>query len=195
MNNEAYKLSSRYTKGTFGWIHLQAIPPGSLQHLSQIGYVPINTFGLYHHIININFNQSANQIMKYVIHGPLIGSTSIFETKRHYYPLVEANCSRTPKRSLRNIFFGHKYLIITCIAIHKTDNLISCCCINQKIFYRHRVIIFGSSFIQRSEINTHSEFPIFLDYRNYIRNPLRISAWPNKFGIIKSCNFFFNGLI
>uniref|UniRef100_A0A0A9H4T4 Uncharacterized protein n=1 Tax=Arundo donax TaxID=35708 RepID=A0A0A9H4T4_ARUDO len=44
----------------------------------------------------------------------------------------------------------------------------SCCCINHKICYRHRVIIFRSSFIQRSEINANSELPIFLDYRNYI---------------------------
>jgi len=96
--------------------------PCALQHLSPIGKMHCEVSKLNYHIINTDFHQLANELMKYKIHSPLKSSTSILQAEGHDYPFKQSNMTRTSKCSLWNILFSHEYLIVSCIAIHKFDN-------------------------------------------------------------------------
>jgi hypothetical protein len=45
--------------------------------------------GFDHDIINVNFNNFADQLMKDIIHGSLISCTGIFQPKCHDYLLTQ----------------------------------------------------------------------------------------------------------
>ena len=54
-----------------------------LSFIFRVGYVSL---GFYHHIINIDLNNLADQLMKNIIHCLLISCTGILQTKGHQNP-------------------------------------------------------------------------------------------------------------
>src|SRR6185503_2008274 len=96
--------------------------------------------------------------------------------------------SWTSERNFVDVFLCHKNLIVSGIAIHKTDHFVPSSSIYQHISYRHRVTIHRCSFVEIPEINAHSWFAILLVNRNHIRNPFGITTLPNKTSFNKPCN-------
>ena len=88
--------------------------------------------------------------------------------------------TRLSKCSLGNIFFGHEYLIVSCIAIHETDNSMSGCSINQQIGNWHWTTIHQRGFAKISKVNANTKLPILSINRDNIRNPFGIPTLPNK---------------
>jgi len=157
--------------------------PCAFQHFSQIGKTVCEISRLNHHIINIDFHQLADELVENKIHGSLIGSTSIFQAKSHDYPLKQTNINRTSKCSLRNIILNHEYLIVSCIAIHKTNNPMSSYSINQQIGNWHWITIHRRGFIEIPKVNANTKFSILFVDRNNIGNPFGISILPNKLSL------------
>src|SRR6185437_144216 len=128
-------------------------------------------FGLHHNIININFNNLANDFMEDVIHGSLVCCSSVLQTKSHDNPFKQTNMSWTSECSFMNIFLSHEYLIVSSIPIHETDHFMSCSSIHQYIGNWHWVTIHRRSFVEISEIDAHTQLPVF----SYIQEPHWIS--------------------
>jgi hypothetical protein len=55
--------------------------PGAFQGSLHILQVRVMIQRLDHDIINVNFDNLADQLMKDVIHGPLVSCTGIFSTQ------------------------------------------------------------------------------------------------------------------
>ena len=126
----------------------------------------------HNYVINIYFNLFVNHIMKQSCHTSLIGSTSIYQAKRHHF--ITERSPRSDEGRLFSIFRWHSYLVIARETIHKGEHFGLSSTVNKHINMRQWEVIFWTGFIQISVINTHSNFPIFLWYWYDVGNPLRI---------------------
>jgi hypothetical protein len=74
--------------------------PGAFQGSLHIPQVRVMIQRLDHDIINVNFDNLADQLVKDVIHGPLVSCTGIFQPKCHDYPFKQAYMTRTSEGCL-----------------------------------------------------------------------------------------------
>src|SRR3989337_2927042 len=87
-------------------------------------------------------------------------------------------------------------MVIPRITIKKTNDLMSRSIINKHIGYWHRILIFGCSSIQISEINAHPQLAgAFLLYWYNVRNPLGIPARSNKISFKQMTDLFLDSVI
>ncbi|PAN24295.1 hypothetical protein PAHAL_4G093100 [Panicum hallii] len=128
--------------------------------------------------------------MEDMVHSPLICSTSILQAESHNHVLEQTHGSRHSERSLVYIFGGHEDLIISCITIHKTQNLVAGGSVDQCLCNGHRVFIFWSGPIKIPEVHAHPPSAIFLLYGHDARNPFGVPASPNKSGFQHFFYFF-----
>ena len=70
-----------------------------------------------HGIINIDFHDHINQIMKNQIHRMLIGSACILQSRCHDNPLKGVNKYRTYKGCFEHILSSYKNLIIASVNV------------------------------------------------------------------------------
>ncbi|PVH38755.1 hypothetical protein PAHAL_5G345500 [Panicum hallii] len=75
-----------------------------------------------------------------------------------------------------NNFWSHKNLVITSIAIHETQHLMTSSRINQRFRNRHRVLIFWCRSVEIPKVYTDSPPAILLLYRHNTGNPFSIPA-------------------
>src|SRR6185312_9249105 len=154
--------------------------------------MPPSRCGLDHDIINVDFYQFADEIMKNVIHGTLICCTGIFQSKGHNQVFEQANRAWYPERGLVYILWGHKNLVVAGITIHKTHHLMTSRCVDQCFRNRHRILIFWRCSVEVSEIHANSPSAIFLLDRDHARDPLSIPTWPDESCIQHLFHFFLN---
>jgi hypothetical protein len=74
--------------------------PSAFQGFLHVLQMCVMIQGLDHDIINVNFNNFADQLVKDVIHGSLIGCTGILQPKCHDYPFKQAYMTRTSEGCL-----------------------------------------------------------------------------------------------
>src|SRR6185503_11030809 len=137
--------------------------------------------GFHHNVINVNLNNLADDLMENIVHGSLVCCSSVLQPKSHDNPLEQTDMPWTSECSFMNIFLSHEYLIISSISIHETDHLMPCSSIHQHIGNWHWITIHRRSFVEISEIDAHTQLPVFLIYRNHIGYPFSISALPDEF--------------
>ena len=81
MDKEAQKVASRHTECAFSRVHLEMMSAHTKESLPKIIKVRSAALGFYYHIIDIDFNGRANQIVKDGVHGTLICGTSVFKAE------------------------------------------------------------------------------------------------------------------
>jgi hypothetical protein len=64
--------------------------------------------------------------------------------------------SRASESSLCNIFYSHKYLVVSNITVHEADEFMPYGGVDQGVGYRHRVSVHWCCFVQVLEINAHA---------------------------------------
>src|SRR6185503_5533579 len=170
-HQESQKLTGRYAKGTFLWVHFEPKLPSPLQDLTQIFQVSPSRCGLDHDIINVDLYQLADEIMKNVIHGTLICCTGIFQSKGHDQVLEQPDRTWYSERGLVYILWGHKNLIVASITIYKAHHLMASCCVDQRFCNRHQILIFWRCSVEISKIHADSPSAIFFLYRDHARDP------------------------
>ena len=115
---------------------------------------------LYNHIINIDFNASAQLWFKHFSHYPLISKPCIFQIKGHHFVMIVFSGSN--KSCLFLIVQYQWYLVISLKGIQETHLRIAYRCIHQLIYPRHREMIYGIGLIEVCEVHTHTPFSSFL---------------------------------
>lgn len=93
VHHKTQELPSRYAERALEWIHLQAIFPGFGQYFFQIRYVFIGPSRFHNYIINVHFNQSTDEVMKNVIHSPLVRCPYILQSECHDHPFKQTDRS------------------------------------------------------------------------------------------------------
>jgi hypothetical protein len=71
--------------------------PGAFQGSLHVLQMRVMIQGLDHDIINVNFNNLADQLVEDAIHGSLISCTGILQPKCHDYPFKQTYVTRTPE--------------------------------------------------------------------------------------------------
>ncbi|PUZ44932.1 hypothetical protein GQ55_8G177400 [Panicum hallii var. hallii] len=103
--------------------------------------------------------------MENVVHGTLICSASILQTKSHDHILEQTHRSRYSEHGFVYILRGHKNLVITGVTIHETQDFVTSNRIDQCLCNRHWVLIFRSSPVEVSEVHVNSPSAVLLLYR------------------------------
>ncbi|PVH66140.1 hypothetical protein PAHAL_1G158400 [Panicum hallii] len=93
-----------------------------------------------------------------------------------------------------DILWSHTNLVITSVAIHENQHLMTSSCINQRLRHRHRVLIFWCSSVKISEVYTDSPPAILLLYRHNAGNPFSIPACPDEACFYHLFDFFLDFL-
>src|SRR6185369_216589 len=137
-------------------------------------------FGLDHNIINVNFYQSADEIMENVIHGTLVRCTGILQSKGHNQVLEQADRAWYSERGLVHVFRGHEDLVVAGIAVHKTHHFVAGSYVDQCLCNRHRVFVLWRRSVEISKINADTPSAILLLYRYHARDSFCIPAWPDE---------------
>ncbi|PVH36574.1 hypothetical protein PAHAL_6G108200 [Panicum hallii] len=106
--------------------------------------------------------------MKNIINGTLICSTSILQTKSHNHIFKQAHCSRHSECGFVYILRGHENLVITSVAIHETQDLVTSSRIDQHLYNRHWIFILRSSSVEVSEVHADTPSAILLLYRTSV---------------------------
>src|SRR6185503_16133158 len=115
--------------------------------------MPPSRFGLDHNIVNVDFYQSADEIMKNVIHGTLVRCTGILQSKGHNQVFEQANCAWHSERGFIHVFWGHEDLVVTGVAIHKTHHFVASSGVDQRLCNRHWAFILWSCSVEISKID------------------------------------------
>ena len=105
--------------------------------------MPLMVFGLHYHVININFYFFVDQIMQQSSGCTFVSSTSILKAKWHDFVAICPLWSN--EGGFIHIFGSHLNLIVPWKSIHKWQQGMSCCIINQDINVGQGKIIFQVS--------------------------------------------------
>src|SRR3954465_5279050 len=68
--------------------------------------------------------------MENIIHGPLVRGADILQSKRHDYILKQPHRTWDSECSLVYVFWSHKNLVVTGIAIHEAQDLMTSRCVD-----------------------------------------------------------------
>src|SRR6185436_18379266 len=156
--------------------------------------MPPSRLGLHHNILNVNFYQSADEIVKNIIHGTLVHCNGILQSKGHNQVLEQANCAWHSERSLVHVFRGHEDLVATGITVHETHHLVASSGVDQCFCNRPRVFILRSCSVEISKIDADTPSAILLLHRHHTGDPLCTPARPDEPSIQHLLNFFLDFL-
>ena len=90
-----------------------------------MSYVELSSGGFYQHVINVHLHGRSYMLLEHPVHQPLIGSSCIFEPKRHHTITIGS----LPCDEL--VFFlvnwVHADLVVAREGIHKTKEFMAGC--------------------------------------------------------------------
>src|SRR3954462_8538431 len=138
-------------------------------------------------VIHITLDRLAYVGPKDFVHCPLVGRSSILQTKRH--DRIAIDSQRCPERGVLFIGREHLNLIVPRESIHKGHALEATCVINHDIRNWQGKLIFRASIIEIPKVNANPDFTIPLGDWNDIRYPIRMLFFPDKTRIDKLLNF------
>lgn len=121
-------------------------------------------------IVNINFHVRSTLFAEHLVHQPLVSSSYVFQSKWHDSIAVE---SFTIDESIL-IFLLHLHLVVTWKSIHKRQELVSYCWIDELVNPQQWEDILWAGIVQVSEIYAQCPFSIFLFYHD--------DVWPTSQG-------------
>jgi hypothetical protein len=98
----------------------------------------------YQHIVDVDFNISADLVLEHFVHQPLISGSSILQPKGHHSVTIETSISH--KSGFLLVYLIHVYLVESTNRVHP----------------RERETILRASFVQISEVHAYPPLSIGL---------------------------------
>ena len=124
---------------------MQFVSPQNFKDVPEVS----NMFGyhltLYYHVIYVGFSAFPQLRLKHSGYHSLVGGPCVFQVKRHHFVIVVSNGS--DKICLFLIIRSQWYLMISLKGIQEAHPGMTCGCVYQLIYLRHREQIFWASFI------------------------------------------------
>ena len=108
-------------------------------------------------------------VMKSVVHSPLKSCSSILQTAWEF--TIRKCAPRTDKDSFMLVFLFNHNLVIARESIHERKRFTSSTIVENLIYEQRRIIVFGTSGIQITIVNTKSNGALFFIDENRIGNP------------------------
>ena len=112
------KFAHSHSELAFLLVELHSVPPKDLEHFPQVVYMVFHLQTFDKHVIHVHFRSFPDLFGEHFVDQPLIGSSSVLESKGHHLVAIKAPINH--KSFLDSIRFMHLDLIIAGIHVHET---------------------------------------------------------------------------
>jgi hypothetical protein len=145
--------------------------------------------GLYHDIINVDFDIPSDLLSKIGLHTSLIGCSGVFQPESH--DVVTENTVRGDERGQHFVLLLELDLVIPGVCFEKTETITSCCRVDYLVNTRQREMILRAILIETCIIDTHAKSCcVFLWHHECVGHPLGLLELPNESGLAEPTNLF-----
>jgi len=146
--------------------------------------------GFDYDVINVHFNLLMNHVVENSHHGSHVGGTDVLEEERHHPVVIYT--PRCNESCFFHVFLIHQNLVIACVTVYKRLHLMFGTVVNQNMDIWQRKIIFRTSLVEISIINTNPHFLVLLGDRNDVGQPGLILLYFNQSRLNFLGYFFLN---
>ena len=119
MYEEAKEITGLREENALGGVHLEVMSAHPCEHLPEVFHVGCSRFGFDYHIVDVDFDQLAQDVVEDEVHGALVRCPRVLKAEGHDDILERASETRATEGGLVSILLGDGDLMVPGRAVHK----------------------------------------------------------------------------